>query len=275
MRLSLFVKKIKNDIAIIFLSLFYIFISTNRIGSVLNSIDTNLTSLQEIALAKREAENNRILEKKNLQHVQNNVEPDSSAIKTEISGESSSIKQESSLEDIQSKNLSLASNIYTSLGDIRSEISALMDEINKPNEELSIEYLEEADKMSNELITKVLSMLEKNNASSLVGVNYLNIYTKGLHSLKNIQLQDNEYLSKLNNLIENVKKEEDNYYKLSNNLYNNLVDISNQYDSLVNDKNAEVSSKSIQKNIISNAEETLKSVCGKLTPDAVIRLLQN
>ena len=96
-----------------------------------------------------------------------------------------------------------------------------------------------------------------------------------MHSLKNIQLQDNENLSKLNNLIENVKKEEDNYYKLSNNLYNNLVDISNQYDSLVNDKNTEVSSKSIQKNIISNAEETLKSVCGKLTPDTVIRLLQN
>ena len=175
MRLSLFVKKIKNDIAIIFLSLFYIFISTNRIGSVLNSIDTNLTTLREIALAKREAENNRILEKKNLQQAQNNVEPGSSAIETEISGESSSIKQESSLEDIQSKNLSLASNIYTSLGDFRTEISALMDEINKPNEELSIEYLEEADKISNELITKVLSMLEKNNASSLVGVNYLNI----------------------------------------------------------------------------------------------------
>lgn len=239
------------------------------------NINTDLATLQQLALENKKAENAKILENNIPKQEDIQTETNSSATDVEISNQAqSTLDNKTSIEDILSKNLSYATNIYDSLSNIRTKIAELMKVLDKPNEELSIEELEQLDTESNRLIQKVITTLNSNNASSLVNNDLLNIYVNGLTSLKNIQLQDNDYLSKLNVLKDSVKKEEDNFYNISSNLYNNLTQISNNYDTLVESTNVESSSTSIQQNIVNNADETLKSVCAKLTPETVIRLLQ-
>ena len=105
----------------------------------------------------------------------------------------------------------------------------------------------------------------------------LNIYIAGLNNLSNLQINDNDYLSKLNGILDNVKKEEKNFLNLSEILYSNVNKITKIYESKVetNKKGELENSSYIQNEMIAKAKETIESTSATLTKETVLRLLQN
>jgi len=243
------------------------------------NLNTDLASLQQIAISNKNIENAKVLGEnhtKIIQATKPNDSENSSATKVEVSeNATSSIDDAIAQEELLSQKINFATNIHDTLGSVRSEISSILSDLQNPDVEYCIEDLEKLDNAANDLIEKILFSLRQNNASCLVSTDYLGIYINGLNSLKNLKISDIDFTTKFETLKENVKKEQDVYNNITEKLYANLsqnaatIENSQKFSTSQN-----TNSESIQKNIITNIEETLKSTCSKLTPETVARLLQ-
>ena len=96
----------------------------------------------------------------------------------------------------------------------------------------------------------------------------------GLNNLKALNLYDNDYLTKIDDILFNVKQEQKAYFDVSEELYQKLENISNKYNQLVENKpNTEKDSSKIQEQIVKDANNALLNTASNITPEMVMRLL--
>lgn len=178
-------------------------------------------------------------------------------------------------EDIINKNLNTARTIYDSLADIRLELANIKKTmLNKDLKEQTIAELEDLDSFSNNLIEKAINVVKDNDKTGLVNINFLKPIFNGLNNLKALNLYDNDYLTKIDDILFNVKQEQKAYFDVSEELYQKLENISNKYNQLVENKpNTEKDSSKIQEQIVKDANNALLNTASNITPEMVMRLL--
>lgn len=197
------------------------------------------------------------------------------ATKVSISEQASSqIDEITSEEDILSLKINKAQTIYDTLTDIRLKLKDLMQLIKDPEMKFDKESLKQIDSMSNSLIENTISVIRKNDDMNIVNPNFLNIYISGLQSIKELSLTDNDFLTKIQSIQDNVKTQQQEYLKASDSLVSNYINLAERYENLVNKKIA-VDNKNLDKQIIATAKETVKSTVEKISPDTVLRLIQD
>lgn len=192
------------------------------------------------------------------------------------------INQTISVEDATVTNLNTARTIYDALAEIRLQLADMMKALKDPEAQHTVESLEEMDTQSNTLIEKAINVVKNNDKTGLVDSNYLNIFMNGLTSLKDLKITNDDYFTKIYGVMNTVIQEQDAYYKAGENLYSNLSTITKSYEQMTN-KNSQnktqsteltTNSSQLQKQIVNNIGETLKSVTGGLSAETVMRLLQ-
>ena len=142
-----------------------------------------------------------------------------------------------------------------------------------PEMNFEVSALEQMDSMSNSLIENVISTVRNNDNMNIVNPDFLNIYIGGLKSIKQLSFLDDDFLSKIQSIEDNVKAQENEYFKATESLYSKYVDITKKYDNLANN-NPAINNKSIDKQIVDTAKQTLASTTANISPEAVMRLLQ-
>ncbi|MBO5738964.1 hypothetical protein J6R97_06460 [bacterium] len=179
-----------------------------------------------------------------------------------------------STEDILVLKRNKAQNIIDSLADIRLKLKDLMQILKDPEMEFDVATLDKMDSMSNSLIESTISIVRKNDDMGIVNFNILNTYLGGLETIKNMNLQDNDYLLKIQTLDSNVKSQVNEYLKASDYLDLELEKTWVKYDKLVDDNNS-INVKDIEKQILNSADQTLSSVTANMSSDAVLRVLKH
>lgn len=179
-----------------------------------------------------------------------------------------------STEDVLVLKRNKAQNIIDSLADIRLKLKDLMQILKDPEMEFDVATLDKMDSMSNSLIESTISVVRRNDDMGIVNFNILNTYLGGLETIKNMNLQDNDYLLKIQTLDSNVKSQVDEYLKASDYLDLELERTWTKYDKLVDEKNS-IDVKEIENQILNSADQTLSSVTANISSDAVLRVLKH
>lgn len=242
------------------------------------NFNADISNVQQLEFLKQ-AVNGQL----KVQKATKSTEEVSEATKVDVSNlVTNPINQTISVEDVAVKNLSTARTIYDALADIRLQLADMMKALKDPDVEHTVESLEEMDVKSNTLIEKAINVVKDNDKTGLVDNNYLNIFMNGLTSLKELKITNDDYLTKIFGVMDKVIQEQDAYYKVSQDLYSNISTITKNYEQMAN-KNIQtkqqttdstVNSSQLQKQIVNNIGETLKSVTGGLSAETVMRLLQ-
>ena len=177
-------------------------------------------------------------------------------------------------EDLISLKFNKAQTIYDSLANIRSKLHDLMQLLKDPEMIFEVSTLEQMDSMSNSLIDNVIDVVKNNDDMNIVNSDFLNIYFSGLNSIKQLNLADNDFLSKIQMIESNVKVQENEYFKAVENLYSKYEDINKKYEELVNTKGS-IDDKNIDKQIIETSKQSLADTTTSLTSESVKRVLIN
>lgn len=239
----------------------------------MNEISNNLISIKQLIYttspfqqSQKAAENtdNKTAEK----------EVESSSVNVNLSQKVlSELNSYMSTEDLLNAKINTAQTIYDSLGDVQNELIGLKQQLQETPEENTDELVSIDDK-SNSLIQKVINILKK-DTYGIVDSKYLNNTFKKLNYIQNLSLNDFNYLNKINNLDTSIKDSGKLYNQSTSDLYAKLTEIYNKYENSTKDtSNTEKDSKEIQKNIVSNPSEALKSTSSTLSREEVLRLIQ-
>lgn len=199
-----------------------------------------------------------------------------SATNVELSDSvTNSINEVISEEDIQVKNLNTAQSIYNSLDDIRSRIAEMLSSLKEGDVDFILENVEKFEEESNILIQEAIDIVKNKDKTGLVDVSYRNIFTEGLNALKNLKINEDDYLTKLDKLLNNVGQKQKTYLNLSETLISGLASLSIKFDSMaIGINKVSPDRTSTITNIITTSNETLQSVVANISPEAVMRLLQ-
>lgn len=228
-----------------------------------------LQNIEKLTLANQELQR-----RNNATQNLDNMNSESEAINLDISVlTKSEINKAIAQEDILAQKINSANKIYDSLSEVREEIAMLLKELKNSDINHTVESLEELDSKSNKLIDKVINIVKTNDSIGIVNSDYLNIFFDGLNSLKNFNIKDDNYFTKLESLLTSVRKQENDYYKTIDNLYQQSVDNSYKFENLANNSVKNSSSKELQDKIINNSFETLYYASSKITQEQVLRLL--
>ena len=167
-----------------------------------------------------------------------------------------------------------AQTIYEQLSDIRLKLKDLLDIIKDPEMRFDKEDFDLMESMSNSLIESTIKIVRNNDDMNIIDPKLMNVYINGLSSIGSLNYLDNDYLSKLESIDTNVKAQENEYLKATETLYSKLIENQKKFETLIKEKTTISDSKNIDKQIIENAQETLKSSTANISREAVLRLLQ-
>ena len=238
-------------------------------------LNNNIINTQQYDLTVNSSQTVSVKQEENV--VVNNQTNDY-ASKAEISNlVLNQINQTISVEDVLTKNLGTAKLIYNSLGSLRNELCGLISILKSSDIEHTLESLEELDFKANSLIDNAIKVVKENDKIGIVNIDFINKCFKGLNSLKELQLDDENYLDKISGIEENFVDAQNTYNKEAEALEKKVEENSKNYEkNISNEANPqESSSKEIQVEIVNNVSDTLVSCAANLTPENVMRLLQN
>ncbi len=236
----------------------------------LNSDVINVSYL-ELLNASEKNHNNKIETKETSANIKNETEE---GVNVKLSEQVlSQINEIMSEEDSTSLKLQKAQIIYDSLSNIRLKLQDLVQLLHDPEMNFDVNVLEKMDSMSNSLIESVIDTVKNNDDMNIVNPDLLNIYFSGLNSIKQLNLADNDFLTKIQMIDSNVKAQENEYFKATESLYEKYTEITNKYEKLADEKNFKETDKTIDKQIIENSEQTLASTTANISPETVMRLL--
>jgi len=222
-----------------------------------------LENAKQIALASTKA----------VQKQEQPKEINDDATKVEVSENTSTVIDSTiSAEELLVKKINSAQTIYDSLSNIRLELADLIEQLRNPDIKHTIESLSEIDSKSNVLIDKVVDVIKNNDTFGLINFSSLNLYYEGLNSLKLLDINDEKYLNKVENIIKKVSEKANKYQNIEGELYSIIEESNKKYENLINN-NIEKNSGNLQNEIFNDPQKTLESVCAKLTPEIVMRLL--
>ena len=214
----------------------------------------------------------------NLKSQESKVAENTAATKAEISKQVlADINKIISKEDVLINNLNKNNEIYKNLSSIRTQIAEIIDDLKNTSKYDDLEILQELNERSNNLIVSIENALKNEKNNGLIDFNYTNIFLQGLSAIKDLDITDNNYLSNLENLMASVLKRENSYKNILKEKENQASAIYKEYDALAYTPTTlqEESSSKLQRAIILEVNQTLRSVSSGLTPEVVLRLLQN
>lgn len=206
------------------------------------------------------------------------TEQDENATKVTLSDSvKNSVNNTMSREDTLVQKLNIAKTIYNSLGDIRLELSGLINELTGSDVQHNIDSLTDLDNKSNTLIDKAISVVKDNDTIGLVSSKILNNYFENLATLKTLDYTNDNHFTKLEGLLNNLLQRQSDYSTVVEESEEELAEINEEYENQVSetkvdDKNTD--SSQIQKLIIETFGSTLTSSTKNLNPQVVLRLLQ-
>ncbi len=177
-------------------------------------------------------------------------------------------------EDTLTIKFNKAQIIYEQLSDIRLKLKDLLDIIKDPEMRFDKEDFDLMESMSNSLIESTIKIVRNNDDMNIIDPKLMNVYINGLGSIKSLNYLDNDYISKLESIDTNVKAQENEYFNASASLYSKIIENQKQFESLIEEKSTISDSQDIDKQIIENAQETLKSSTANISREAALRLLQ-
>lgn len=102
------------------------------------------------------------------------------------------------------------------------------------------------------------------------------INLEGLESIKNLDIDDENYIDKLNEIIKEIDEKHKKLQEQSKDLETIIADIYNSHEATITNfigEDKDVTSKDIQKQIIQNVNSTLQSV-SNISADSVLSLLK-
>ena len=166
-------------------------------------------------------------------------------------------------------------NAYDSLSDIRLQLADLLKTLDDTDDN-DIASLDKLDNTSNELLDKVFDILKKGNNYGIKN-KFINLYTKGLTSIKGLNIKDKTFINNIDSLMTNIIDTQNSYKKILEETSKESTDIANKIDNLANTdtksmSNSNSNSVDLQTKIISNPD-ILKSLCSNLSHDVVKRLI--
>ena len=166
-------------------------------------------------------------------------------------------------------------NAYDSLSDIRLQLTDLLKTLDDTDDN-DIASLDKLDSASNELLDKVFDILKKGNNYGIKN-KFINLYTKGLTSIKGLNIKDKTFIANIDSLMTNIIDTQNSYKKILEETSKESTDIANKIDNLANTdtksiSNSNSNSVDLQAKIISNPD-ILKSLCSNLSLEVVKRLI--
>ena len=237
------------------------------------SINSEINNIGQLDFTRQSAAEAAVVVAKNVQK-----ESEDTATKVTLSDSvKTSVNNIISKEDLAVQKLNIAKAIYSSLGDVRLELSALMKELTNTDVNHSIESLTDLDNKSNSLIDKAVSIVKDNDTLGLVSSKILNSYFENLATLKTLDYTNDNHFTKLEGLLNNLLQRQGDYGAVVEKSEEELDEINTEYenqvpDTKIDDKNTD--SSQIQKMIIETYGSTLASSAKNLDPTLVMRLLQ-
>ena len=240
----------------------------------MNEIINNLISIEQLLYTTSPFQQSQKVAENTDNKTAEKEEEESSSVNVNLSQKVlSELNSYMSTEDLLNAKINTAQTIYDSLGDVQNELIGLKQQLQETPEE-NTDELVSIDEKSNSLIQKVIDILKK-DTYGIVDSKYLNNTFKKLNYIQNLSLNDFNYLNKINNLDTSIKDSGKLYNQSTSDLYAKLTEIYNKYESSAKDtSNTEKDSKEIQKNIVSNPSEALKSTSSTLSQEEVLRLIQ-
>ena len=254
---------------------FILFINIGVVLSEINNIDLYQQIHIDTTNIQSQQGSNEITTYKSEALVQEAPEANFATI-TEISKQAlADINKVISKEDLIVTELNNTNEIFNSLSTVRKQLENLIQDLKNTNKYDNIEILKELDKKTNDIIIDIEKLLKKEEKNGLVDFNYTNIFLNGLTSIRKLDISDDNYLTNLENIMSLVINKENSYKNLTNENLNKTTLVSKEYDSLLktSERTQDNSSNKLQKGIVLNINETLKSVTNGLTTDVVLRLL--
>lgn len=161
---------------------------------------------------------------------------------------------------------------YESLVDIRLSLAQLMETLSKTDYS-DFSNLESLDEESNQLIDKIINIMNSQSSTSVIDYNFTNIFLESLNSLKNLKIQDDEYLYKLKDIILQTQSKENSYWQLREKLCADLLQNSENINKNVHTSGL-VNSKKIVNDILLNNKSMIDFTMTALSPDIVLGLIK-
>lgn len=234
------------------------------------NLNTDVTNIQQLE-STQFSENQRAI----LKPVPRFNAAEEQAARLDVSNQAfGEVTEIMSKEDELSLKASKAQVISETLSDVRLKLRDLMQVLHDPEKSFDANSLGQMDSMSNSLIDTVIRTVRDNDNMNIVDPDLLNVYMGGLKSIKNLDVLDKDFYTKLQSIESNVTAQERAYLKATEDLYSEMTNIQKKYEELVNQKQPIQSQESIEKQIIKFSGETLASVTANISPESVIRLLQ-
>ena len=192
------------------------------------NLNYKLTDIQDITvnqLLYRDLQINKL--HKNLANKNDDVQ-DENATPSIINNLAQLLINDSFLDDKYNQSL----KTYESLVDIRLSLAQLMETLSKTDYS-DFSNLESLDEESNQLIDKIVNIMNTQPSTSVIDNNFTNIFLESLNSLKNLKMQDDEYLYKLKDIILQTQSKENSYWQLKEKLCADLLQNSENIETMV------------------------------------------